>query len=304
MADDSVKAIGELWQTVRAAHRAGLLPAPDPAMVKALGPIREALKKSGSLCRFFLDERKEKGYTHSRMRGKGERPMQDFIAYYRVSTKAQGASGLGLEAQKKAVQDFAARNGARLVKEFLEVESGKKADRPELAAALAFAKRAGGVLVVAKLDRLARNVHFLSGLMQAGVDFLAVDNPHANKLTVHVMAAMAEYEREAISARTKAALAQVKERGGLLGSARPGHWEGHEEARRRGGEKGRARARKAITQKARAEYRDILPMVKEMREKGMSLRAIAAALNAQGHKTRRGKAFLASTIQGILERGE
>src|SRR5713226_5817525 len=145
------------------------------------------------------------------------------IGYLRVSTKGQGESGLGIEAQKAAVETYAKQNGATLIVCYLEVESGKLADRPELAKALSHAKRSKATLVVAKMDRLARNVAFLSALMEAKVDFIAVDNPAANKLTLHILAAVAEAEAEAISTRTKAALAAYKARGGKLGSARPGH---------------------------------------------------------------------------------
>ena len=301
-----LRQIGTLWETVKAARKAGLLPPVDPAAVEALGPLWEAMKKKRKGVNFFLDEQQENCYSLSRVTGKGKKTMPDFIAYYRVSTKAQGQSGLGLDAQRKAVQDFAKSNGAKLAKEFTEVESGGKTaqDRPELAAALAFARRGSGVLVVAKLDRLARNVHFLSGLMNSGVDFQAVDNPFANKLTIHIMAAMAEYEREAISTRTKEGLAQAKARGKKLGSARPGHWEGRESARAEGGRKGLERARKVISQKAREEYADILPRIQAMRNEGLTLKAIAESLNAEGYKTRRGAAFRPTQIKRILERGE
>jgi DNA invertase Pin-like site-specific DNA recombinase len=139
-----------------------------------------------------------------------------WVCYLRVSTDRQGQSGLGLEAQRKAVLDF--RNGGqwKLADEFVEVESGKRSDRPQLAAALA-CKRLKARLVVAKLDRLARNVAFISRLMERGVEFVAADMPFANKLTIHILAAVAEHEREAISARTKAALAAAKARGVKLG---------------------------------------------------------------------------------------
>jgi DNA invertase Pin-like site-specific DNA recombinase len=228
--------------------------------------------------------------------------MKKFVAYLRVSTKSQGQSGLGLEAQRAAVIDFVSREGGEVLAEFVEVETGKKADRPELAKALIRAKRAGAVLVVAKLDRLSRNLHFMTGLMESGVDFVACDNPHANRFTIHILAAVAEHEREMISQRTKAALAAAKERGVLLGSAREGHWEGREEARRRGTEVGLAKAHKAISAKARAEYADIRPHVLELHEQGNSLRQIAAVLNGEGHRTRRGAAFTAVQVQNILAR--
>lgn len=140
-----------------------------------------------------------------------------FVAYYRVSTSRQGESGLGLEAQRAAVVSYLNGGNWTVLAEFVEIESGKKAKRPQLAAAMAAAKKAKATLIVAKLDRLARNLHFLSGLMEGGVDFLAVDNPTANRLTVHILAAVAEDEGRRISDRTKAALAAAKARGTVLG---------------------------------------------------------------------------------------
>ena len=125
-----------------------------------------------------------------------------YVAYIRVSTAKQGASGLGLEAQRMAVDQFMARMSGTLVAEVREIESGGKNDRPRLADALTLCRVHGGTLIIAKLDRLARNVHFISGLMEAGVDFVACDFPQANRLTIHVLAAVAEHEREMISART------------------------------------------------------------------------------------------------------
>ena len=138
---------------------------------------------------------------------------RQFIAYYRVSTDRQGRSGLGLDAQREAVLRHLAGHAGKLVAEFCEIESGNRSDRPQLAAAIAAAKKAKATLIIAKLDRLARNVHFVSGLMESGVDFVAADNPHANKLMVHMLAAFAEHEREQISQRTKDALAAAKARG-------------------------------------------------------------------------------------------
>ena len=153
------------------------------------------------------------------------------VSYIRVSTKAQGNSGLGLEAQRSAVGAFADSRGANIQAEYREVETGKKKDRPELTKALAHCRRSKATLVVAKLDRLARNVAFTSALMESDVDFVACDNPHANRLTIHILAAVAEAEAVAISERTKAALAAAKARGVKLGSARPGHWNGREDRR-------------------------------------------------------------------------
>jgi DNA invertase Pin-like site-specific DNA recombinase len=144
--------------------------------------------------------------------------MGDLVAYYRVSTPRQGQSGLGLEAQEASVTDYSRRGGHRILASYREVESGKRADRPELIKALAHAKRARAILIIAKLDRLARNVAFLANLLESGAEFLACDNPTANRLTIHILAAVAEDEARRISERTKAALAAYKARGGQLGT--------------------------------------------------------------------------------------
>jgi DNA invertase Pin-like site-specific DNA recombinase len=144
----------------------------------------------------------------------------NFVAYYRVSTQRQGRSGLGLEAQQKAVRDHLNGGNWRIVDEFTEVESGTRPGRPKLAQALKTCRALGATLIIAKLDRLARNVHFVSGLMESGVEFTAVDFPQANRLTVHILAAVAEHEAKMISERTKAALAAAKRRGVKLGGDR------------------------------------------------------------------------------------
>jgi DNA invertase Pin-like site-specific DNA recombinase len=149
------------------------------------------------------------------------RAARRFVAYYRVSTDRQGRSGLGLEAQQKAVMDYLNGGAWELVGGFVEVESGNKADRPELARAVDACRKHKARLVIAKLDRLSRNLAFVATLMESGVEFVAVDNPHANKLTIHILAAVAEHEREAISERTKAALAAAKARGRRLGTPGP-----------------------------------------------------------------------------------
>jgi DNA invertase Pin-like site-specific DNA recombinase len=143
--------------------------------------------------------------------------MKKAITYYRVSTERQGESGLGLEAQEKAVTDFARANQYVLSGEFIEIESGKNNERPLLLKALVACKRQNAVLLIAKLDRLGRNVMFISSLMESGVEFKAVDNPHASKLVVHIMAVFAEFERDQISERTTAALRAAKSRGVELG---------------------------------------------------------------------------------------
>lgn len=144
-------------------------------------------------------------------------PNGNYIAYYRVSTTRQGESGLGLEAQQQAVMQYLNGDNWNILAEYTEVESGKRNDRPKLVAAIAACKKNKATLIIAKLDRLARNVHFISGLMESGVEFVAVDNPHANKLMLHMLAAFAEHEREQISKRTSAALQAAKARGTKLG---------------------------------------------------------------------------------------
>src|SRR5712671_2856281 len=145
-----------------------------------------------------------------------------FVAYYRVSTARQGRSGLGLDAQRQAVADYLNGGTRSLLREFVEVESGKLNTRPELEQALHLCKVTGATLVVAKLDRLSRNAAFLMTLRDSGVQFVAADLPEANTMTVGVMALVAQHEREAISVRTKAALAAAKARGRKLGGRRPG----------------------------------------------------------------------------------
>jgi DNA invertase Pin-like site-specific DNA recombinase len=234
----------------------------------------------------------------------GETIMSGVIAYFRVSTKKQGESGLGLEGQAAAVEGYARQHGKPIIGRYTEVESGKLADRPELVKALAHARRSKATLVVAKLDRLSRNVAFLSVLMESKVDFVACDNPHANKLTIHLLAAVAEHEAEMISQRTKDALAAAKARGTLLGSARPGHWEGREDVRQAGLEKARTLAGKVISKKAREAYGDLVPMMKEWRAEPLTLQEIGERLNAAGHTTRRGRPWNPVQVARVLERAE
>lgn len=143
--------------------------------------------------------------------------MNTAIPYYRVSTERQGQSGLGLDAQRLAVSDYALRSQLRILEEFTEIESGKNKFRPVLLSAIAACKKEKATLLIAKLDRLGRNVAFISHLMESGIDFITVDNPYANKLIVHIMAAFAEFERDQISRRTKEALIVAKARGVILG---------------------------------------------------------------------------------------
>lgn len=215
------------------------------------------------------------------------------VAYRRVSTDKQGRSGLGLEGQQAAIEAHVRSTGCTLVGTYTEVESGKRADRPELVKAIAHAKRSGATLVVAKLDRLSRNVAFLSALMQSGVEFIACDNPNANKLTVHILAAVAEDEAERISERTKVALAAYKARGGKLGT---------DNLTSEGRKKGAENAAKAHRDRAEAAYTDLVPTLEAWRVEGLSLQSIADRLNSEGHTTRTGKAWNKIQVKRVLER--
>ena len=208
----------------------------------------------------------------------------------------------GLEGQQSAVQDYVRRVGSEMVTSYTEVESGKRNDRVELAKAIAHAKRSKATLVVAKLDRLARNVAFTSALMEAGIEFVACDQPHANKLTIHILAAVAEHEAEAISQRTKSALAAAKARGVKLGSARDGHWEGREDRRRAGAAAGAEAAAEVNRRSADEAYVDLIDDLQVMRNEGLSLRTIAGRLNEQGHTTRRGKPWNPMQVRNVLKR--
>lgn len=217
--------------------------------------------------------------------------MRKIISYVRVSTQKQGQSGLGLEAQQKAVQHYLVEKGAELVAEFVEVESGKKMDkqRPELAAALDACKKHKAVLVVAKLDRLARNVHFISGLMEAKVKFVALDMPEANELTLHVMAAFAEHEAKRISERTKAALAIAKERGVQLGTAGADNLQPNIEARQ---------------QQAQAFAESLSGIFEGFKLRQLTQRQMVEDLNSLGIKTSRGKDWRLIQVQRMLKQLE
>ncbi len=208
-----------------------------------------------------------------------------FVSYFRVSTDKQGASGLGLEAQREAVARHVASAGGRIVARFEEIESGKKDDRPQLAAALAECRARHATLVIAKLDRLARRVSFISALMESGVDFVACDNPHATRLTIHILAAVAEHEREMISARTKAALAAAKARGVKLGNPRLAE----------------ARARALATRHPQPPAPELLALITGLAAQGCSLREIARRLNALALRTRRRKQWYSGTVRAALE---
>jgi len=199
-----------------------------------------------------------------------------FVSYVRVSTARQGASGLGLDAQRAAVNAYIAGQRGDLLGEYREIESGKRDDRPQLAAALAACRKNKAVLVIAKLDRLARRVSFISALMDGDVDFVACDFPPANRLTLHILAAVAEHERSMISERTRAALKAAKARGVRLGGPNIAE--------------ARAMAANVRTENARQKAENVRPIVDQiMRSGATSLRAVATALTARGVRTARGR---------------
>lgn len=222
--------------------------------------------------------------------------LQRLVAYERVSTARQGASGLGLEAQRKVIEDFAASRGAEVLARFTEVESGRKADRPELLKALHLAKVTGATLVIAKLDRLSRNAAFLLALRDSGARFVAVDMPEANDLTVGIMALVAQAEREAISRRTKEALAVAKARGVKLGNPN-----GAESLRRAG--KCGAELRAAVSANVAAFAADLAPVLADIGAEGhTSLREIAAELTARGIRTRCSGKWGVGNVRALLRR--
>jgi DNA invertase Pin-like site-specific DNA recombinase len=206
-----------------------------------------------------------------------------------VSTQKQGSSGLGLEAQRAAVLAFVA-DPSQLGGEFVEIESGKKNQRPQLLAAIAEARRAGSTLLIAKLDRLSRNAGFIFALRDSGVEFVCCDMPDANTLTVGLFAVIAQHERETISKRTKDALAAKKARGAQLGSPQNLTLDAIAHGR-------------AIMQRNAREHqanRQAAQLAELLRAKGETLWQIAAKLNEAGYRTRRGKEFQATTVQRLL----
>jgi DNA invertase Pin-like site-specific DNA recombinase len=218
------------------------------------------------------------------------------VAYHRVSTARQGASGLGLEAQSKAISDFATHRRATVIRTFREIESGKNNKRPELAKALHLCKVTGATLLISKLDRLSRNAAFLLTLRDSGVKFIAADMPDANDLTVGVMALVAQQEREAISKRTREALAAAKARGVKLGNPN-----GSQALRRaRTGNKASVRE---IQAQADRRASDLRPIIEDLRLQGIrSLAALSTALNERGLLTPRGGKWHKSTVRLLLDR--
>lgn len=212
-----------------------------------------------------------------------------FVAYYRVSTTRQGINGLGMDAQKESVSRYLNGGDWKLLGEFAEVESGKRNDRQELAKAIALCRKEQAVLVIAKLDRLARNAAFLLNLRDSGVDFVATDMPSADKFTVGIMALVAEKERDMISQRTRDGLAAAKRRGTKLGNPRPAL--------------AVKSAVKVNIERADAYAGSLLPIIDEIKRAHVnSLRGIAFCLNARGFKTPTGRAFAAQSVKNIVGR--
>jgi DNA invertase Pin-like site-specific DNA recombinase len=215
--------------------------------------------------------------------------MSKYVSYLRVSTSKQGEDGYGIEAQRGAIRNYLALIQADCLAEFIEVESGRRTDRSVLDKALQLCRREKATLLVAKLDRLSRTVAFLSHLVEAKVDFVAVDNPHANKLMVHMLAAFAEHERDMIAARTKAALASAKARGVKLGNPRLAD--------------ARMAARAALNSRASQHCANVFPIISAVRQSGITTYAgIAAVLEARGVQTDRGGRWHPTTVRNIERR--
>ena len=217
----------------------------------------------------------------------------NFVAYYRVSTQRQGRSGLGLADQQKNIADHLSGCGATLAAEFTEIESGRKKDREQLKAALTHCRKHKSVLLIAKLDRLERNVAFISALLESKVRFVAVDMPEADATFLQMAAVFAEWEAKKISERTKAALAQAVKQGRKLGWAIPSRREQQQPAALKGAAKN--------AEKARQFASNVLPIINEIRSTGIStLDAIACKLNARGVATARGSEWYPATVRSVL----
>lgn len=219
--------------------------------------------------------------------------MKKFIAYYRVSRKEQGISGLGLSAQKSSVEKYVTGQDGIILKDFTEIETGtNKRERVEIHKAIQLAKNEGAILIIAKLDRLARNVSFVSSLMDAGIEFLAVDMPSANNFTIHIFSALAEQEAKLISSRTKLALAELKKKGVKLGNPK----NLTSEARAKGVNKIKENAMN------NDRNRQAQSIILNCKEKEMSYRQIADYLNELNFKTRHGNKFYAPTVLQLYNR--
>lgn len=218
-----------------------------------------------------------------------------FIAYLRVSTDKQGATGHGIEAQRAAITSYLNGGHWELLQELVEVESGKNNERPQLREALGLCKLTGATLIIAKLDRLSRNMNFITSLQESGIKFIACDMPTANEFTVHIFAAMAQHERKVISQRTKDALKAAKASGVILGK---------NNLTTEGTAKGITASRIARQEKADNFAQSVFPIISDFHSKGMSLRMIAALLNSKNILTARGLtgAWTASAVKVVMDR--
>jgi len=226
--------------------------------------------------------------------------MDRLVSYLRVSTDKQGKSGHGLEAQRQAVADYIGGGRGKLLAEFVEVESGKHDDRPQLKAALHRAEVTGAVLLVAKLDRLSRDVAFLANLQKSGVKFRCCDMPDASEFTINILAAVAQHERKLIRDRTKAAMAAAKRRKGFKGYGNPNGARALRRAR-----KGNTAAIAVVAANADARMQRLLPVISDIRASGhTSLQAIADELNAREIKTARGGRWYPTSVKNVLDRSE
>lgn len=228
-----------------------------------------------------------------------------FVAYYRVSTEKQGKSGLGLEAQQAAVTAYLNGGNWKLVGELTEVETGKRNDRPKLAEALALCRKRKATLVIAKLDRLARNVHFISGLMESGVNFVACDSPGDDRFILHIKAAVAEEEAKKISDRTKAALAALKARGKKLGGWRATRKDGSARIAPTVSDADRLKSAQAVKEAADDRAADTMDIIEDIRSAAgapLSAQAIARELRNRGITTTRGGTWSATQVMRVLRR--
>lgn len=220
-----------------------------------------------------------------------------YVCYFRVSTKKQGKSKLGLLAQEDAINKFVSRKNGSIIKTFTEVESGKNENRPELNKAIDHCIITNSILLIAKLDRLARSVHFVSSLMRSGVEFIACDNEHANKLTIHILASIAEYEREIIGTRIKEALKQAKLRGTKLGVS------GKKNLTEDGRKKGIINSRTKRTNNADEFAQKIRPVIQDIHNSGITtLKGVSSELNNRNIRTSRSGQWSASSVSRVLKR--